>query len=50
MVDIIAPTEGAVIFYAVIAIALRGFLVFAWYKGKKEEERAVKWVRDWEEY
>lgn len=50
MVDVIAPTDGAVIFYAVIAIALFAFCVFAWCKGKKEEKRTVKWVRDWEEY
>lgn len=47
MVDVIVPTDGEVIFYAVIAIALLAFLVFAWFKGKKEEERTVKWIRDW---
>ena len=50
MVDVIVPTEGEVIFYAVLVIALLGFCVFAWFKGKKEEKRTVKWIRDWEEY
>lgn len=50
MVDIIAPTDGALVFYALIGIALVGFMVFAWFKGKKEEKRTVKWIRDWEEY
>ena len=33
-----------------IAMAVIGlaFLAYAWVKGKKEEERTVSWMRDWE--
>ena len=44
MVDIIAPTEGAVVFYALIGIALLAFVAVAWFKGKNERR-----VRDWGE-
>ena len=48
MVDVITPTDGAVVFYALIGIALLAFVAFAWIKGRND--RTVKWVRDWEEY
>lgn len=44
MVDIIAPTDGAVVFYALIGIALLAFVALAWFKGRNEHR-----VRDWEE-
>lgn len=46
MKDVIVPTEGALVFYALIGIALIGFMVFAWFKGKREEERTVKWIKE----
>ena len=48
--DVIIPTWAEVNSYFAIAIVLIGFCVFAWVKGKKEEERTAKWIRDWEEY
>lgn len=50
MVDVIIPTGEEVVFWAVIAIALLAFIVYGWIRGKKEEERTVKWIRDWGEY
>ena len=48
--DVIIPTWAEVNGWVVLAIATIAFCVFAWVKGKKEEDRTVKWIRDWEEY
>lgn len=50
MVDVIIPTWAEVNGMVVLAIILLGFLAYAWFKGKKEEDRTVTWIRDWEEY
>ena len=48
MVDIIAPTDGAFVFYGLIALAFVGILFVSWLMSRKD--KTVKWVRDWEEY
>ena len=50
MTDVIIPTWAEVNSYFAIAIALIGFCVYAWIRAKKEDDRTVTWVRDWEEY
>lgn len=50
MVDVIIPTWAEVNGLVVLGIILLIFLAYAWIKGKKEEDRTVTWVRDWEEY
>ena len=49
MVDVIIPTQAEVNSYIAIAIALLIFCVYAWNRGKKEEERTVKVKKEWEE-
>ena len=49
MVDVIVPTDGEFVFYALIGLAAVGFMFVAWLKGRKDEKRTVKWIRDWEE-
>ena len=48
MVDIIAPTEGALVFYALVGLGFLGIIFVAWLKSRKD--KFVKWIRDWEEY
>ena len=50
MRDVDIPTWGEVNTGVVLAIAMIAFLVYAWFRGKREEERTVTWVRDWEEF
>jgi hypothetical protein len=50
MVDVIVPTLAEVYGWAFLAIAGLAFLAYAWIKGKQEDKRTVKWIRDWEEY
>ena len=46
----IPPTDREIIGMCVLTVLLFGFLVYAWIRGKREEERTVTWIRDWEEY
>lgn len=50
MVDVIIPTWAEVNSWVVIGLAALAFIVFIWFKGKQEEKRTVKWIRDWGEY
>lgn len=48
MANVIIPTMAEVSgWVALVAIGL-AFFVYAWVKGKREEERTVTWIRDWE--
>lgn len=49
MVDVIIPTWAEVRGWAVLLVIAIAFLVFAWIKGKREEERTITWIRDWGE-
>ena len=46
MVD---PTWGEVYGWIILLVLFLGFYIFAWFRGKREEERTVTWIRDWEE-
>ena len=46
MVD---PTWEEVCGWIVLLILFLVFNIFAWIRGKLEEERTVTWIRDWEE-
>ena len=35
--------------WVVLAVIGWAFFAYAWLKGKREEERTVTWIRDWEE-
>ena len=41
-----------IIIYAIILLLAIGiaFFAYAWFRGKRDEDRTVTWVRDWEEY
>lgn len=47
--DVIIPTWEQINNFAILAIIMLGFLVYAWFKGKKEEDRTMTWIRDWDE-
>ena len=49
MTDVIIPTWTEVNSYIAIAIALLVFIIYGLIKAK-QEDRTVKWMRDWEEY
>lgn len=42
-------TWAEAICWAVLAVIGLAFFVVAWFMGKREEERTVTWIRDWEE-
>ena len=47
MIDAIptwAEVNGWVALLAIVLV----FLAYAWHRGKREEERTVTWIRDWE--
>ena len=47
MKDVIIPTWAEVNgWVALLAIGI-AFFVYAWLKGKREEENTVTWIRDW---
>ena len=48
MTDVIIHTWAEVNGYVVLAVIGLAIFVYAWVKGKQEEERTVTWVRDWE--
>lgn len=50
MTDVIIPTWAEVNGWVFLLIVALAFVIYAWVKGKKEEKRTVKWIRDWEEY
>ena len=50
MQDVIAPTWAEINSYIALAIALLIFCVYAWNRGKREEERTVKVKKEWEEW
>lgn len=47
--DVIIPTWTEVNGWVFLAVAALAFVVYAWIKGKREEERTVTWIRDWED-
>ena len=50
MTDVIIPTWAEVNSYIALAIALAIFCVYAWNRGKREEERTVKVKKELEEW
>ena len=46
----VAPTDREIIGYLILLVLAGAFLIYAWIRGKKEEDRTVTWIRDWEEY
>ena len=48
MASVIIPTTADVIGCVVLVAIGLAFIVYAWVKGKREEERTVSWIRDWE--
>ena len=47
--SVVDPTWGEVYGWIVLLVLFLGFYIFAWFRGKREEERTVTWIRDWEE-
>lgn len=45
----VEPTWGEVYGWLILFVAILGFYIFAWFRGKREEECTVTWIRDWEE-
>ena len=48
MIDAIPTWAEVNCWIAMLAIGI-AILVYAWLKSKREEERTVTWMRDWEE-
>lgn len=48
MTDVIIPTWAEVNCWVVLGAISLAILVFAWFMGKREEERTVTWMRDCE--
>ena len=46
----VAPTDREIIGLLILLALGVGFLVYAWIRGRKEEQRTVTWIRDWKEY
>lgn len=49
MANAIIPTWSEVNAWVVLGIAALIFIAWVWVKGKREEERTVTWIRDWNE-
>lgn len=49
MTDVIIPTWAEVNGWVVLAVIGLAFFACAWLIGKREEERTITWIRDWEE-
>ena len=48
MTSVIVPTMAEVIGCVALVVIGLAFFVYAWVKGKREEERTITWIRDWE--
>ena len=48
MVDVIVPTWAEINCCFALVIALGIFCVYAWNRGKREEERTVKLRKEWQ--
>ena len=48
MRDVIVPTWAEVNGWVVLAVIAVAVFVYVWRKGKKEEEKTITWIRDWE--
>lgn len=47
MADVIIPTLAEVNGWVALAVIGLAFFAYLWFKGKREEESTVTWIRDW---